>query len=40
MKEEKWEKALSAFQRVIQIAPEEGEAWNNSASVYIHLNKL
>jgi len=36
---EQSEDALNAFSRLIQQEPDDGEAWNNMASIYIRLGK-
>jgi Flp pilus assembly protein TadD len=32
----RWEDALRAFSRVVQLEPEEHEAWANVAAVHMH----
>ena len=38
MQIENWEVGMEAFQRVVQLDYENGEAWNNLASIYLRLD--
>jgi len=39
MRIEDWNKAIKAFGRAVHLEPEDGQAWNNLASVYIRLKQ-
>lgn len=34
------DKALDAFTRAVQLDPDNGEAWNNIACLYVHAFSL
>lgn len=33
-------KAQKAFSRVVQLLPDDAEAWNNLAAIYVRQNKM
>ena len=40
MREELWEEAKNAFTRCVAIDEEDGESWNNLASMYLRMGTV
>lgn len=40
MREEDWEEAKNAFSRCVAIDEDDGESWNNLASMYLRMGTV